>query len=325
MRNILNITNGDCAAEIMKKADIPGSFLLWRDVLHEGPVPGNISFPELSAVRKDFIASRGWGKAEKIRQHFIERDNELNSIDKYDKVVLWFEHDLYDQLQLLQILDWLHDNPIDATEKSIICINRYLGQLSPAEMRDLLKLEEPIAQAHLLLANKAWSAFRAPSPGQWYGLLNIDTGFLPFLKGAVIRLLEEYPSSTNGLSRTAQQALKIVSEGETRPGRIFNRNQELEDRMFMGDLSFWGILDGFLKSDPPLLELKDGQALTIPISPDQELKITQTGKDVLGGRRNWLDLSAIDRWLGGVHLTPGNTWCWESEARVLAKRPAQGA
>lgn len=37
MRNILNITNGDCAVEIMKKADISGVFLPWRDVLHDGP------------------------------------------------------------------------------------------------------------------------------------------------------------------------------------------------------------------------------------------------------------------------------------------------
>lgn len=88
-------------------------------------------------------------------------------------------------------------------------------------------------------------------------------------------MLEKYPSSTNGLSRTAQQALKIVSEGETRPGRIFDRNQELEERVFLGDSSFWGILHEFLKSNPALLELPIGKELTLPISPDQELKITK--------------------------------------------------
>jgi len=47
MRNILNITNGDCAVEIMKKADIPGTFLPWQDVLHDGPVPERLSLEEL--------------------------------------------------------------------------------------------------------------------------------------------------------------------------------------------------------------------------------------------------------------------------------------
>jgi hypothetical protein len=30
---VLNITNGDCAVEIMKKAGIAGDYLPWRDVL----------------------------------------------------------------------------------------------------------------------------------------------------------------------------------------------------------------------------------------------------------------------------------------------------
>ena len=51
-------------------------------------------------------------------------------------------------------------------------------------------------------------------------------------------MFEEYPNCSNGLSRTAQQALKIIAEGEKRPGRVFSRYQESEDRMFLGDSSF---------------------------------------------------------------------------------------
>jgi len=53
MSNILNITNGDCAVEIMKKEDITGVFLIWRDVLHEEPVPDDLSLEELSEVEHD--------------------------------------------------------------------------------------------------------------------------------------------------------------------------------------------------------------------------------------------------------------------------------
>jgi len=100
MQSILNITNGDCAIEIMKKANIPGVFLPWRDILHDGPVPGELSLEELSIIRADFIISRGWGEAKRIKQDFIDRDNTLRSIDNYKKIILWFEHDLYDQLQI---------------------------------------------------------------------------------------------------------------------------------------------------------------------------------------------------------------------------------
>ena len=99
MSNILNITNGDCAVEIMKKAGIRGVFLPWRDVLHEGPVPQGLSLDELSKVRAKYISGHGWGDAEEILRSFIERDNLLKSYQDYEKVILWFEHDLYDQFR----------------------------------------------------------------------------------------------------------------------------------------------------------------------------------------------------------------------------------
>lgn len=238
MEKILNITNGDAAVEIMKKADLPGDFLPWRDVLHEGPVPEGLSLEALSKVRAEFIIKRGWGPPGRIRQAFVERDNLLKSYERYDKVILWFEHDLYDQLQIIQILDWFHLKEMTKTDLSMICVDRYLGTLSPEEMAELSAEEEPVTENHLALSNRAWAAFRSGSPETWYDLLKSDTTLLPFLHDAVLRLLEEYPGCDNGLSRTAQQALKIVSRGEKRPGRVFSRYQETEARRFMGDSSF---------------------------------------------------------------------------------------
>ena len=106
MSKILNITNGDSSVEIMNRAGVTGDMLPWRDVLHEGPVPLKLSLDELSAVRAKYISGQGWGNLEEIQKLFIDRDATLKSCYAYEKVVLWFEHDLYDQLQILQILDF---------------------------------------------------------------------------------------------------------------------------------------------------------------------------------------------------------------------------
>ncbi len=319
MQDILNITNGDSALGIMRKANIPGVFLPWQDVLHEGPVPAGLSLEELSKVRADFIINRGWGTPGKIKRSFIERDHVLKSSGQFKKVILWFEHDLYDQLQLLQLLDWFHQNRLKETQLSIICTDQYLGTRTPAEMADLIKYEKPVNSQILTLSNKAWSAFRSDTPQQWYGLLNTDTTALPFLEQAITRLLEEYPACANGLSRTAQQVLKIVGHGVKQPGILFRRYQQSEERMFMGDSSFWIILHELLGSEPALLELPACSELTLPSARDQELAVTAAGKDVLSGKKNWLDIVEPDRWLGGVHLKPGNTWCWDSESSSLVK------
>ena len=320
MPKCLNITNGDCAVEIMQKAGIAGDFLPWRDVLHDGPVPAGLSLPQLSEVRAQFIIDRGWGEAERIKRSFIDRDRKLNSIEQYEKVILWFEHDLYDQLQILQLLDWLGTHRSKISKLTIICVDQYLGTLSPQKMAALFEYEEDVSDKHFALAHKAWAAFRADTPQNWFDLLKSDTSALPYLSGAVFRLMQEYPWCTNGLSRSAQQALAIIHNGESRPGKIFGLSQESEERRFLGDSSFWVILNELLASSPPLLSLPKGKALSLPISPEQTLSITSAGKEVLDGKHNWLEMTSLDKWIGGVHLASDNIWCWDSTARRIVKQ-----
>jgi Domain of unknown function (DUF1835) len=320
MKNILNITNGDSTVDLMKKAGIPGIFLPWRDVLHDGPVPRDLTLDELSKVRAKFIACQGWGEINDVEGDFIDRDDTLKSLNVYDEIILWFEHDLYDQLQMLQILDWLHKNNTSQVTMSLICTDNYLGMLLPDELPDLLRYKHPITKEQLLLSSKAWAAFRESSPESWSHLLNSDTSVLPFLEGAIVRMLEEYPSCFNGLSRTAQQALKIISKGENRAGKIFALNQELEERMYLGDSSFWCILQELLDSNPALLKLSEGRELVFPAVKKQQLTITQTGLDVLSGKYNWLEIKNQNRWIGGVHLQPNNNWCWNSSSGSIKKR-----
>lgn len=320
MEHILNITNGDCAVAIMQQANIPGEFLPWRDVLHEGPVLQGLSLEALSGLRAKFISERGRGDAEAVYRSFMERDSRLRSHINFEKVILWFEHDLYDQLQLLQILDWFQANKGDTCELSLICTDRYLGMLTPGQMLSMLAYEAPVTPGQLELARHAWTAFRDKTPEKWSALLNEGTDALEFLEGAIIRMLEEYPDKSNGLSRTEQQALSIIAGGESRPASVFAENQKLEDRVFMGDTTFRDILNSFLRSSPPLLTLPAGKELTLSPSPDQALKMTDAGKQVLSGKRNWLDISEMNKWLGGVHLNKNAIWCRDSENRTLIKR-----
>ncbi|MEE9346001.1 MAG: hypothetical protein V3U88_10395 [Methylococcales bacterium] len=217
-------------------------------------------------------------------------------------------------------MDWFNVNGENEIKLSIICKDKYLGCLSPEEMKELLKFEEPVTEKHLLLSSKAWAAFRENSPEFWCQLLNEDISVLPFLKGAVIRVLEEYPSCNNGLSRTGQQALEIISKGEKLAGKVFGLNQELEERVFLGDSSFWVILQEFIDSSPALLTLPEGKKLTLPTAKDQELSITPVGLEVLSGKRNWLEITSLDRWVGGVHLELSNVWCWNSGSGSIEKR-----
>ena len=95
----LNITNGDSAAGTLSEAGVEGKIIPWRDVLHEGPVDSSLSLEELSKERARFIAERRWDDFAHVSGDFAERDRMIQHLDYFDEIVLWFEDDLYDQLQ----------------------------------------------------------------------------------------------------------------------------------------------------------------------------------------------------------------------------------
>ena len=326
--NHLHITNGDVAAGTMREAGIVGEILPWRDVLHDGPVPANLALAELSRVRARFIADCGWAGFEAALADFRERDAMLETIGNYAEVTLWFEHDLYDQLQLLQLLDWFSAQPPGTTRLTMICIDQYLGRLQPARMSALYLTREPVTDAQRLLARQAWRAFRAPEPETWQALLDEDTSALPFLADAVLRHLEQFPSVLNGLNRSETQLLEAVHSGVHTPWRIFDAVQRAEERVFMGDSSLFLCIKALSESTPPLLATRSKAAFRLP-HPDttpedferQELVLTEAGERILRNELDWVAVSALDKWLGGVHLNPAHAWRWDPAALSLQPGP----
>ena len=101
------VTNGDHAADALRTA-FPGRAVLpWRDALVEGPVP-DLPEDEFRDLRADYLASAFNLAPETVRADFAARDRDFaDMLAGGDGVALWFETDLHDQLQLLEILDRL--------------------------------------------------------------------------------------------------------------------------------------------------------------------------------------------------------------------------
>jgi hypothetical protein len=320
----LIITNGDAAAEKMREARINCEILCWRDVLHEGPVPQTGTLEELSAIRADYLAWRGWGDAEAIRDVFAERDGLLRALSRFSEVMLWFEHDLYDQLQLLQILDFLGSDPALARRCSLIQTGTFIGAEQAQRLRTHLKLKQPLSDAHFSLARAAWSAFRDPSPKRWVALLHYDTSALPFLRSSILRHLEEFPGTINGLSRSENFILRHIRLGFVTPTDLYAAFQDNEDPPFMGDWSFFAILDSLASGAAPFIfGLKGG-----PYSPyfdeDQrllylgsELRLSGLGLTTAEGKKDAIAFRRLDRWMGGVHLSNNRCWRWDEAGRRL--------
>ena len=312
----LHITNGDSSASSLLQTGIEGRFLPWRDVLHDGPVPAGLSDEELRKVRARFISDQGWGGYESVLAEFEKRDLVLENIDEHDPIILWFEHDLYDQLQLIQILDRLGRKKLASGRVSLICIDRFpgverftgLGQLTPDQLKTLWPERVPLEFPTFEHATRVWNAFCSHDPtqlSQW--AFNDATHGLTFLSNTLLRHLEEFPSTHNGLSRTEQ----TIHENSTFERRhwtgLFEEVNESEESPYLGDTSFKGILDRLAGARCPLLRWTE-----------EEVELTDIGSEVLFNYKDAIKLNGIDRWLGGVHLRDGGTiWRWDMEKQSL--------
>ncbi|HKS07440.1 MAG TPA: DUF1835 domain-containing protein [Gemmatimonadaceae bacterium] len=322
---MVHITNGGSAAGTIRAAELPGDVITWDDVLHDGPVPADISFKQLRAVRARFIADCGWATLEESMRRFAERDTALERALDHNEITLWFEHDLYDQLQLLQLLDWFATCELGATRLSLVCGPEYLGSSTPARLRERFPLRTTVTDAQLELARDAWAAFRAADPTDIEHALANDTAALPFLAAALRRHLEQFPSTRNGLARAESQALDAIARGVKTLGDAFVASRE--DPVYLGDLSFAMYVASLSNTREPLLLTSDGGKLTAPGRGPQfwksEVVLTDAGRAVLTGERDHVQLNGIDRWLGGVQLSGDESmWRWDPAERRLRRATA---
>jgi hypothetical protein len=308
----LHVTNGDAAVQQLRAAGIPGDFLPWRDVLHEGPVPAMPTPAELRQVRALFLAQRGWAPFTQVFRDLADRDQVLVRSGDRSEVVLWFEHDLYDQLQLLDVLARLAAMPRHPPTVMLVCEEEYLGLADPARLHELWTIRSAVTPAQYGLAVRAWEAFRSPDVGAVRSLLAGSTDALPFLRAALERHLEEFPDPVTGLSRSERQILAAVASGMPTVGETYRAaHHAQEEAVFLADTVFAWYLERLSDVREPLVVFDTGETVIAPRAEraagfwQRRLRLTETGRRVLAGDLDHIRLNGVDRWLGGVHLVRG--------------------
>jgi hypothetical protein len=338
----LHVANGTSTTRLIGAAGIPGVLSIWADPLYDGPVPAGLTDAELLDVRQRFLARpaevtfAAWGgpdpaldPANDLRQWraAIERT------DSYDELILWFEHDLFDQLNLIQLLTWIRARLTATTPVSLVCIGSFpgrprfkgLGELTPDELASLLDTRQPVSELQCAVAERAWHAFRQPTPEALDAMRRDDTTALPHLASALTRFLQEYPWTIDGLSRTERRLLDLASRGGLLLMEAFPLMHEGENAYYVTDSSLAELAEHLSRTSPPLLTLTLGRTAEAGVLRGS-VTITETGQAVLARQLDRVDACGIDRWLGGVHVQAGlRVWRWDDERQRVANSPTVGS
>jgi hypothetical protein len=322
----LIVTNGDHAVERLRAAGIEDEILPWRDVLHDGPVPAEEALERLSQLRASFLSSEFGLPHESVAMDFAVRDSTIRGHARFPRLEIWLENDLYDQLQLIQILDFLGD--VGRTEDVFLAQTRDpIGRMGTEAVARLAESAEPVTQDQFTLARIAWTAFTAPHPAPLAEIASEHRPSLPYLAPALKRLLAELPDPVRGLSLTQERVLEGLQAGPARANELFRHVVAQEEAQFMGDASFFHRLEALAFVDNPLIDGVCAPVRETMESPDSlpdygalaasELRLTATGRNVLAGNKDHALINKADTWIGGVRLSPALLLRYDREKERL--------
>lgn len=322
----LHIRCGDDIRERLVEAGIEGDYLSFADPAWLGPPPASNAW---IAGRAALIAARTGLPRQKIRVDLGDAYWRLaRAPADYGRIVLWGEHDLYDQAALVRVLaSFAPRKKLPRIE--LIAIDRFrgikrfigLGQLSAAQLVTLWPRRKRVSRRQLTLGAKAWAALRAPTPEPIEALCKGDLRVLPFLKAALQRQLQELPWTNDGLSLTERDALKTLARGPRSAAEVFAEAQTKRDpQPFMGDLFFWSVLRDLLEAPRPPIAVS--AATRRAAWHKRALRLTPIGKALLAGKLDWQTAGPHERWVGGIAVARGaSAWRWDPRtARAFQKQ-----
>jgi hypothetical protein len=311
----LHIVDGESTGGTLREAGFRkgGEILVWRDALYTGPVPAGLTLRQLSRVR-----SRFWTKGKRATE-LDKRDAALAKQAPYNSIVLWFgEHCVLCQLSLMQILSWFREQSVAAEKLAWVRVHG--GELRPEQIPSACAARQPVTAAQMRLAERSWRAFRRNSPAGMARLLKADLSFYPGLRGAMSRLLQEYPAKRSGLSRLESELLREIHERGSAQAAVVVVS--LLSRETVGDVLLFDMLRNFVRASAPLLRFAEpfeGKFENYEFNRSI-LELTETGRRVFAGKADHVALNGVDRWIGGVHLEGRRVgWRWDGKAGSVVR------
>ncbi|HJZ66839.1 MAG TPA: hypothetical protein VKF81_01755 [Blastocatellia bacterium] len=324
---MFHIHNGESTANTLREFGFQGEHIAFQEVLMAGPTPGGLSSDEWLDLRARFLSDEYELKIEDCISDLLKQEAALLRFFEHDETILWFEHDLFCQVNLIYLLDWFSKQSLEKTRLSLICVGEFpgvkdfrgLGQLTGGQLASLFDGRHEVTAQELSLASRAWAAYCSADPEAIERLIREDTSALPFLASALQLYLARFPSVRNGLGRIENKLLELISDGATSFNSLFVRFVAAEPVYGLGDLQLRCELKRLAKGREPLINVTGVDRGTR--FHEASLELTDTGRAVLAGKRDFIEVNGIDLWLGGAHVQDQRAlWRWDAQNATLARR-----
>jgi hypothetical protein len=291
--SILHITNGDSTTNYLKSLHFSGEFITWREMLCEGKTTTDVGSEPFWKNRFEFLKSSYKITKKNFIDYTLKEYRALCNQKKQQEIVLWFEHDLFCQINMIAVLSWLKryrkgyhislvcSGKIDKTTKLYA-----LPELNEEQIQQHFKERITLTDDDIAYADYIWQLYCSDSPLRLETVykLNENSPF-KYLASAIAMHLKRFPSIENGLNQIENTILKTADLHQTESkNKLILQLLSTDNDYGYGDVQFE-------KS------INDLRKLFYSFNP---VKLTKKGKEVLDNQNNfYADLRNDISYLGG--------------------------
>lgn len=218
MANIFHIVNGDAVVPLLKKSGIDGEIVVWREALCDGPLDIQVASDNFWKKRYDFFEKElGISKLE----YFDKTIKEILKADDFpenSEVVMWFEFDLFCQVNLMALCSYLLQNYRKDITYNLVCTGKVKGKEKLQSLTDfssesfklLYENKIKLSKNNLIFADNCWQKFVENDIEKIAEFNFGKISKFQYFQMAMNQHLKRFPSKNN-LNEIQNKILKIIN------------------------------------------------------------------------------------------------------------------
>jgi len=290
----LHITNGDSITErLLQLRLVNDNVVVWREMLCEGPTQYELEKKSAILKRKEFLNQYYQIPPKVFDQKFVTELDKIKNIKQYNEIILWFEYDLFCQVNMIAVISLLIRNHIKNIPIYLVCSGRVeeekglkgLGELTDQQLIAHYQNKILLNQDDLILADYVWALYCESNPKKIAAAITRKSSF-PYLSIALRAHLQRFPNMLTGLNVLEHNILKMISSHDIKNlKQLMGYALEYQGYYGYGDMQMKRVIARLFQF------LKQTQ---------DQLLLSERGKLALEEKKNFYTTQNLDWYYGGV-------------------------
>ncbi|MBB6459035.1 hypothetical protein [Flammeovirga kamogawensis] len=284
-----HILNGDSSYILWKQNNFSAEPIIFREMLVEGDCRGKLLSDAFFTSRRHYFSYNYTISPAEYDKLSTSELLKITEIKDAHEVVLWFEYDLFCQINMMSVLAYIAtiESLTDKVSIIITSSNKGLGEYLPEEYQKLYNDRIALESKDLKYALLFWKKYLSEDVNDLIPYIHQHTKPFIFLEAAMRAHLERFPSERSGINKLERRLLKFINESNLTKHQLVGAMLRRQTWEGYGDMQY----ENIIKSIQPLLIKENEEGI---------FEMTSLGSAVFRGKQKFDDASLHYTYIGGA-------------------------